>query len=411
MTMGDVLQPPAGPLSATSLRRPEMGSEVGSRGRILLVDDEAAILRAYSKLIEATGHHVDTASSGHEAVQRILTGSYDVIVSDVVMPNMTGVEFMRAVRGHDLDVPVILMTGAPEVDSAVTAVEFGAFRYLVKPFKREVLEETIGQAMRFHALAKLKRHALELVGGEGRWLGDLASVETRFARALKSIWTAFQPIVSWKAKSVVGYEALVRTDELTIGGPADLFRAADRLGKVHELSRAIRDHVAAAASSAPLGTLMFVNVHPQDFEDVELYSPGAPLSLLGDRVVLEITERVPLDSVFGLESRVASLKHLGLRIALDDLGAGYAGLRNLTQLSPDFVKIDTTLVRDVDRESKKQQVVGSMVRLSRELGMKVIMEGVETQAERETLLGLEADLMQGYLFGRPSRGFELPIRW
>ena len=388
-----------------------MTNQTGTSGRILLVDDEAAILRAYSKLIEAIGHRVDTASSGHEAIQRILTTPYDVIVSDVVMPNMTGVEFVRAVRGHDLDVPVILMTGSPEMDSAVKAVEFGAFRYLVKPFKREVLEETIGQAMRFHAMAKLKRHALELVGGEGRWLGDRASVETRFARALKSIWTAFQPIVSWSAKSVFGYEALVRTEELTIGGPADLFRAADRLGKVHELSRAIRDHVAAAASSAPLGTTLFVNIHPQDFEDVELYSPGAPLNLLGDRVVLEITERVHLDGVFGLESRVASLKHLGLRIALDDLGAGYAGLKNLTLLGPDFVKIDTTLVRDVHRDQRKQQVVQSMVSLSRELGMKVIMEGVETEAERDTLVGLEADLLQGYLFGRPERGFESPIHW
>jgi len=99
---------------------------------------------------------------------------------------------------------------------------------------------------------------------------------------------------------------------------------------------------------------------------------------------------------------------MGFRVAVDDLGVGYAGLTSFTQLEPEVVKLDMSLIRNIDQHPKKQSIVGAMKRLCDELGMAVVAEGVETVAERDALVELGLDLLQGYLFGSPARGFEAP---
>jgi EAL domain-containing protein (putative c-di-GMP-specific phosphodiesterase class I) len=103
--------------------------------------------------------------------------------------------------------------------------------------------------------------------------------------------------------------------------------------------------------------------------------------------------------------RASRLRKLGYRIAIDDLGAGYAGLNYFAQLTPEVVKIDMALVRNIDRETIKQRLVGSLVNLCRGLDMLVVAEGVETADECNTIVELGCDLLQGYLFARPGRPF------
>jgi EAL domain-containing protein (putative c-di-GMP-specific phosphodiesterase class I) len=94
---------------------------------------------------------------------------------------------------------------------------------------------------------------------------------------------------------------------------------------------------------------------------------------------------------------------MGFRIALDDLGAGYAGLTSFAELRPDIVKLDLTLVRDVDQDSVKRKLVASLIDVCRDIGTTVVGEGVETQAERDVLVSLGCNWLQGYFFGRPAR--------
>src|ERR1700743_2546025 len=103
------------------------------RGAVLLVDDERAIARAYARVLGSAGFDVACAYDGKEAAEAARTRRFDVIVSDITMPEMSGLELLRSIREHDLDVPFVLMTGGPAVDSAVRAVEYGALRYLIKP--------------------------------------------------------------------------------------------------------------------------------------------------------------------------------------------------------------------------------------------------------------------------------------
>jgi EAL domain-containing protein (putative c-di-GMP-specific phosphodiesterase class I) len=173
---------------------------------------------------------------------------------------------------------------------------------------------------------------------------------------------------------------------------------------LHELSRILRARVAAVVEQFSTDALFFVNIHPEDLNDFDLCSADAPLSRVAQRVVLEITERSTLSGIEGLKAKLAKLRALGFRIALDDLGAGYSGLSSFTLLEPDVVKIDMSLVRDVDSSSRKRSIVRSMLELAaRDLNTLVICEGVETVAERDVLLELGADLLQGYLFARPTR--------
>jgi EAL domain-containing protein (putative c-di-GMP-specific phosphodiesterase class I) len=122
-------------------------------------------------------------------------------------------------------------------------------------------------------------------------------------------------------------------------------------------------------------------------------------------VVLEITERASLEKVKDVRAKIAELRRMGFRIAIDDLGAGYAGLTSFATLEPEFVKLDMSLVRDIDHNHTKATVVRSMVSVCKELSMMVVAEGVETPQECDLLVALGCDFLQGYLLAKPGRAF------
>jgi EAL domain-containing protein (putative c-di-GMP-specific phosphodiesterase class I)/ActR/RegA family two-component response regulator len=379
-------------------------SRAARSGRILVVDDEPALLRSYVRWLEAGGHAVESALDGNSAATLVAESDFDVIVSDIAMPGMDGTQLLRKVRERDLDVPVILVTGSPTVETAIKAVEYGALRYLVKPFEGAVLLDAASRAVRLHKIAKLKRQALALAGEGSKQLGDLAGLSASLDRAMASLWMAYQPIVAWSTKRTFGFEALLRSAEPTLPHPGAILEAAERLGRLEEIGRAIRERVASAIEGSRTEYL-FVNLHTRDLLDESLYSPVAPLSKLAGRVVLEITERVALDEVKDAVERVARLREMGFRVALDDLGAGYAGLTSFAQLEPDIVKFDLSLVRGIHENETKRKLVQSMTSLFQELGMIVIAEGIESTADRDAIVAAGCDLLQGYLFARPGKPF------
>jgi EAL domain-containing protein (putative c-di-GMP-specific phosphodiesterase class I) len=181
--------------------------------------------------------------------------------------------------------------------------------------------------------------------------------------------------------------------------------AAERLGRLDALGRITRAKSAEQVARAPEVPQLFVNLHVRDLLDPDLLNPDAPLSKIAERVVLEITERSSLEDVRDARMRVAALREMGFRIAVDDMGAGYAGLSSFALLEPDVVKLDMSLVRDVHKSVTKQRVIRSMTELSKGMGMQVIAEGVETADERDALMELGCDLLQGYLFAKPAKPF------
>ena len=376
-----------------------------SQSRILIVEDEPLVRRAYERIL-GTDHEVVGVGSMREAVAVLETQELSAIVSDLDLPDGSGIDLLKAARRRDADIAFVVVTGYPSVDSAQDAVNFGAFRYLTKPVDGATLRDAVGRAARLSRLARLQRGVAESIAPPRR---EPSELEQRFEAALDGLWVAFQPIVGWGRRRALGYEALVRSDERSLGNPALLIGAAERLGRLGDLGRTVRQRVAAAMPSLPDDAMAFINLHAADLDDPELADPRSPLAPHADRVVLEITERASLDSVENVSSNVAALRAMGYRLAIDDLGAGYAGLTSVTHLEPEVVKLDMSLVRGVDENTTKQHLIRSFVNVCSELGMMVVTEGVETALERDTLVGLGCDVFQGYLFGRPARTIEAPV--
>ncbi|HXU81400.1 MAG TPA: EAL domain-containing protein [Polyangia bacterium] len=376
-----------------------------AKGRVLLVDDEEQLLKAVARSLVKHGYEVVSAPDGVEATERLDQDSFDLVVSDIAMPGMGGIELLHRVRQRDLDMPVILMTGSPTVDTATKAIQLGVLDYLVKPFAMPDVVSAVDRAVQMSRLARIKREAYEYLNRSGDWVGDRAGLEVSLASAMETMWMAYQPIVCWSRREVFAYEALVRPIHPALPHPGALIGAAERLGHLHRLGRRLRAMVAEGVEPAPEVGQVFVNIHGYDLEDESLLNPASPLSRIAKRVVLEITERASVNEIKDLAARIQRLRDLGFRIAVDDLGAGYAGLTSFAQLRPDIVKIDMSLVRDVDKEPTKERLVRSLADLCREMKILAVCEGVETEAELHTLLRVGCDFFQGYHFARPGKPF------
>ena len=383
-----------------------------STGPVLLIDDDFDVRRTHAKMLERAGFEVEPSPSATHALEAIERGlRASVIVTDLNMPRLTGIDFLRAVRRVDQDVPVVIVTGFPSMETAIQAIHYGGFRYLMKPVPATELVAAVRDGAAMHRLAQLKRRALELYDGSRFHFADRAALEGAFERALDQLWVALQPIVNWRKREIVGYEALMRSHEPMLADPTALLDAAERLGRLRELGRRVRNHVVHAVQVAPIETTLFTNLHAADLNDDDLYRSGTPLAACADRIVLEVTERSSLARVPDVKDRVKSLRALGFKIAVDDLGAGYAGLSSFSQLEPDIAKLDMSLIRDIDISPQKKSIVRSMLAVCRDdLGVQVICEGVETPAERDTLDDIGSMTFQGYLFGKPTVGFTEP-RW
>jgi EAL domain-containing protein (putative c-di-GMP-specific phosphodiesterase class I)/ActR/RegA family two-component response regulator len=356
------------------------------KGTILLVDDDPSVLAVHARVLARGGFAVELATDGQSALDTLGRVAVDAVVSDVTMPRMSGIDLLRGVRERDLDLPVILLTGQPSLDTAILAVQNGALRYLLKPVAPDTLVKETNNAVRLYQWAKLRREANGLLGVGEPQAGD-------------------QPIVSWSGKATVGYEALMRSSEESLPLPGAVLRAAERLGRCDEVGRGVRGIVATALASSPGVEMVFVNLHVRELLDDSLYDADAPLSRHARRVVLALTERASLDEVVDVVDRVRRLRAMGYRIAIDHLGAGYSSLTTFAQLEPEVVKLDMSLCREVHQHPFKQKLVGSFVLLARDMGLQLVAEGVESAEEHGALVALGCDLLQGYRFARPRSSF------
>lgn len=371
------------------------------KAHILLVDDEPELLAVYTDILRGDGFHVRACTSGHDAITALASGGFDAVISDIRMPGLDGLGVLRAVREHDADLPVVLTTGDPSLEGVSQALDYGVLHYLIKPVPLEKLLDTARRAVRLGRLARLKRDALRAKGESDHLIGDRVGLEAAFVRALNSLHMVYQPIVHTDG-SGFGSEALVRCREPLFPHPGALFLAAERLGRLFELGRAIREAVGHTLAQQGLPGFAFVNLHPLELNDDSLLDPRSPLSRFAPSVVLEVTERAHLDNVRNVTDRVARLRELGFRIALDDLGGGYAGLTSFVALVPDFVKIDGELVKGIDQHALRRRLVASIARVCSELGIPVVAEGIETSGEKEEALRAGCELLQGFLIGRPA---------
>ncbi len=376
--------------------------------RVLIVEDDEAVAKVQARILQKQGWEVATATTVGEAVAKLLgKAGASVVLCDINLPGASGLEFLGLIRSYDFDVPVLLTTAAPSITSAVDAVHLGAIDYLSKPIDPADLCLHVERAYNLGQLAALKRSVLRSGGHEAQQANRLA-LEGRFDRAMIALYLVYQPIFDLKSHAVVAFETLMRSREPDLQNPLAILEAAERLGRTREIGRRVRQLAADAVAHAPGAIDIFVNLHPEEIADPDLRRANSPLGAVSSRIVLEITERETLGDLSDPKASANALRALGFRLAIDDLGAGYAGLTSFAVLEPEVVKLDMALIRDIDKEPMKRHLVETMVSLCRRLSMRVVAEGIETGAELAVVTEIGCDLGQGYYLGRPHPEFSTP---
>jgi EAL domain-containing protein (putative c-di-GMP-specific phosphodiesterase class I) len=369
---------------------------------VLLVDDEPHVTLAIQQALRREPFEFECASSGKQALALLDRAHFDVVVSDERMPEMAGSDFLTLVREQHPDVARIILSGQASIEAAVRAINNAEiFRFLLKPCPPAELALVIREAV---ATRDRRRESAEWrtqVLADGRVL-----LGEQFDSALHLMWMGYQPVYNLADGWLHAFEALLRTDMEEMREPLRFIDAARELGRSVELCRAVRNRVASQVPKAAADLDVYVNVEPSALDDELLLRGGDPLAKHAKRIVIEITERESLHTIGDLEAKVAALRDIGYRIAVDDVGAGYAGLNSLALLVPDLVKFDMQMIRGIDVSPTKQKLVGSMVAMCRDLGISTIAEGLETRREFETVLELGCDFAQGFLFAPARREFE-----
>jgi EAL domain-containing protein (putative c-di-GMP-specific phosphodiesterase class I)/GGDEF domain-containing protein len=242
---------------------------------------------------------------------------------------------------------------------------------------------------------------------------DAAERKRRLADIIErgDVRTLVHPVLKLDDMSVIGYEALSRGPE---GGeferPDKLFKVAYDADLVLRLERLCRRQAIRAAADLPRGRMLFMNIEPEAIGDPELRDVMftallADAAITPDRMVLEITERQAITDFDSFRSTLEYLRALGFSVAVDDAGAGYASLQVLAEVRPEWLKIDISLVRGVDTDEVRRQLMASMVTFAERMGVKLIAEGIETIDELRVLKELGVAYGQGFLFTEPVPPF------
>lgn len=208
----------------------------------------------------------------------------------------------------------------------------------------------------------------------------------------------YQPIVDILTHAVVGYEALSRFDDQA--SPADWFAAAATVSMDVELELAAVSRALDGLPLVPHGCYLSVNVGPATLVDERLHALLRQHPV--DRVVLELTEHCAVGDYAECRAALCDLRAAGLRLAVDDAGAGYASLRHVVDLSPDVIKVDRALVHGIGTDPARRSLFVALVTFAADLGASLVAEGVETAEEARRLASWGVRLAQGWHFGRPA---------
>jgi EAL domain-containing protein (putative c-di-GMP-specific phosphodiesterase class I) len=210
----------------------------------------------------------------------------------------------------------------------------------------------------------------------------------------------YQPIVDLCSQVVVGHEALARFMIEPRQPPDRWFADAARVGRGIELEIAAIERALPALDTTSSATFLSLNASPDTILSgaIETVLSSLPLH----RIVLEVTENAPIPDYAAFGAALAPLRAAGLRLAIDDVGAGFASLRHILKLAPDFIKLDRSIIIEVETQRSTRALAAALGGFALETGMSIVAEGIETPSQLTLLEALGASLGQGYLLGRPG---------
>ena len=372
---------------------------MNGRIRVLIAEDEPTVRTALSELIRSESEFelVGAAADAAQAIELARVHHPDVALLDVKMPGGGGAQAARGIRALCPQTRVTALSAYDDRTSVLEMLGAGAVGYLVKGTPAvQILDAVRSSARGLGALsAEVTGDVIRALAGQLKreeFEAEMRRYEALHVRRLiqgQGLALAVQPVFELATREPVGFEALARFHPHGLRTPTRWFERADSLGLLPGNSFLSINLSPATATSAPFAR----------------HLDGVPAG----RVVIEITEHAPVDDYGTLNAAIQGLRQSGVRLAIDDAGAGFASLQHIVRLSPDFIKLDISLTRGIDADPVRRALATALIAFASEVDAAIIAEGIETEREYETLRSLGAPYGQGFFLGPPGPpSFEIP---
>jgi EAL domain-containing protein (putative c-di-GMP-specific phosphodiesterase class I)/CheY-like chemotaxis protein len=352
---------------------------------------------------------VGLAGDAIVAMQLARTKAPDVVLLDVKMPGGGGGQAAREIHRMSPATAIVALTAHEDETSVREMLAAGAGSYLVKgATPQEILAALRGSVVGRSVLSdSIAHHVVTELSTRLRTEQVDEARCRRWAERIRSVLeggdglsVVFQPVVSLRSGAVVGLEALSRFRSQPVHGPDVWFAQAAAIGIGVELELTAVTKAVARFPQIPDHLWVGINVSPETVLSSRLDALLDRVPV--DRVVLEITEHAHIADYVKLREALTTLRSLGVWLAIDDAGAGYASLRHILQLAPDCIKLDISLTRDIHAVRSQRAMAAALVAFAGETGASIIAEGIETAEELATLRDLGVEFGQGYYLGRPA---------
>lgn len=385
------------------------------RIRVIVAEDDINIREALTDLIQATPTLELNAvvADATKAVEVAGVVQPDVAVVDVRMPGGGGPHAARGIARCSPRTRVLALSASDDPSSVLKMLEAGAVGYLTKGVSAGAIVEAIEEAAAGRApLSPEISGGLiqELVARREADRREAARSRARRSRIERAISNPaeleihFQPIYQLDGDRVVAVEALARFRGPPVRSPDQWFAEAAEVGLGLELELTAAARALEALADLPPPVNLMLNASPSTVLSSgfrELMAGAQP-----DRIVVEITEHAPIEDYDRLTAALTSLRQLGVRLAVDDAGAGFASLRHILRLDPQFIKLDRTLIDGIGADRSRQALAAGLISFASRTDATIIAEGIELEQEVDALLELGVTYGQGFFFARPA---PLPI--
>jgi EAL domain-containing protein (putative c-di-GMP-specific phosphodiesterase class I)/DNA-binding NarL/FixJ family response regulator len=377
--------------------------------RVLVADDENTVRRALSDLIRSEDglELAGAAADADEAIELIERDRPDVALIDVKMPGGGGPRVARTITQSCPGTRIVALSAYEDRSSVFQMLRAGAVSYLVKGAPLAEIVETIRRAARGQAVlsAEVTSEVVQALAGQLEREEDTKerrrSLVERIRAALEPgvLQIVFQPIVELDAGRPIGYEALARFDTFPPLPPDMWLAEAASVGLRVDLERAALKLALARLPEIPQPLFVSVNLSPET-----LLTPSVLDELRTDptRTIVEVTEHAQIEDYEVLNQALLELRSVGLRLAIDDAGAGYSSLRHVIETSPDMIKLDASLTRRIEIDRGQRALASALISFAREMNQTVVAEGIEVPSAVAVLAALGARCGQGHYFGRPG---------
>lgn len=364
---------------------------------ILLVDDEKNLTQMLAMLLSTRGYHVDVASSGREALQKI-TPDINLVILDLILPDLNGFEVCRRLKDetYTKHIPIIMLSAHCVAEDKVEGLYLGADDFLSKPCEHDELVARMEAVMRRNQ--KVLRTQKERT--------DALVCELRKILDEGLLIPYFQPIYWFHPFRLLGVEILTRpVSQTALANPEEFFKAALKYGMYADMEILAWSTALPQVAKFLRDEKVFLNCNPYFIET----APFAKVKALFEKnhvapqnVVLEITERSAIADFKLFYTQLNNYRDYGFRFAVDDVGGGYASLESIIETKPEVLKIDRSIVADLQRDPYKRSIVKFIGQFCRENRILSIAEGIETKSDFEFLSGINLDAGQGYYFCKPT---------